>query len=320
MIQSPEVIDRTDDGIVTLHSRVVFDYPISGQELYFRLGSISYNIRSGTCDIDFDFSSIAPQKPAAWVWDTPILPHHLHDIKLELDGFENTWDNLISSIGIIDGKLHIQQQQAPLSRANRDWAWFSLADLKGEDVFPYDDPQWPLTILSYKIDENGNYRNYHDDAIAGINPELPHLPLFREDIYEIDLNHLSQYKIVARYNAENWIDLNWEVSFEVDIPTEGVELVADGLNIELERSRTILREVRITPYNILISADYIQVLPVSPNPKIVINTTSGPVSPIVGGSMMFSNRFDDCTFILLIFCLFSFSPPVPAANFRFQDR
>jgi len=291
VIELPKVIDRTDDGIVTLHSRQVFDYPISGQELHFNLRSISYNRRSGEHKIDFDFTALAPQTPVAWLWETPILQPHQHDIKLELDGFDNTWNTQLSGIGILDGKLHIQQMSAPPSRSDKTFAYFFLAGPRGEHLPTYEGSQWPLSILSFKIDEHGNYTNDQKGLYADISPELSHLP-YREDIYEVDLERLSEYGLVVMYSTEEQIYIDWDVSIRLDIPSEGAELVADGLDIELESCRAILREVRVTPYNVLIRADYIEALSVNPNPVIVINTTHRAVSPI-DGSMMFSNQFDD---------------------------
>ena len=291
VIENPRIIDRTDDGIVTLHSRQRFSTPISGQEMQFRLRSISYNRKNGEYKTDFDLSSLETSPTAAWLWDTPVLPPHLHDISLNLEGFENTWDTRVSSIGIIDGKLHIQQEQAPPSTSDNAWVHFCVMDPQGAHVEPYIGPHWPLSILSFRIDESGGFSNDNTGIYADITPDLAHLP-FREDIYEVDLGRLSEYSLVALYHTEERIDLNWEVSFMVDIPGEGAELVADGLGIELENCRAILREVRITPYNVLISADYIDASPVSPNPEIAINTIEGIVTP-VAQLTMFTNRFDD---------------------------
>jgi hypothetical protein len=202
---------------------------------------------------------------------------------LELEGFDNTWNNRISSIGIVDGKLHVQQETPP--PPNNMWSYvnFIITAPQGLQVEQFIGPHWPASIFSFRINENGDFIN--DD---GDDSQLP----YREDIYEVDLERLSEYSLVAFYHTEERIDINWDVSFEVNISDEGTELVADGLDIKLESYRVILREVRVTPYNVFIRADYIEALPVSPNPGIAINTTEGIVKPILG-SMMFTNIFDD---------------------------
>jgi hypothetical protein len=112
-----------------------------------------------------------------------------------------------------------------------------------------------------------------------------------EYIYEVDVERLSEYRLVGRAFTEDWIDLRWAVNFEVDIPSERADLVADGLNILLECCSAILREVRVTQSHVLLSADYIEVLAVSPNPQVVVNTTEGVVTPNTRTG--FSNVFEE---------------------------
>ena len=283
LTNSAEVIDRTADGIVTLHSRQVFMRPITGQKLQFNLHDISYNIRYGEENIDFNFASLAPVTPTTWLWDTPILPPNLHNIELELEGFENNWSYSISSIGILDGRLHIQQFGESFSQPCVGSSHFYLVDSRGEYVFPYMSSRWPTSILNFKIDENDNIQ--YDENPFG---EGNHVR-YREDIYEIELSQLSEYRLMSMFHTEDQIDLNWIATFEVDI-SDGLELVADELDIELKCCRAILREVRVTQSHVLIIADYIEMPEVSPYPRTVIHTAD---SSITARLSMFANIFDD---------------------------
>jgi hypothetical protein len=250
------------------------------------LKGISYDIRSGQHDIDFDLSTLEVYTPAVRIWDTPILPTHIRDIELEIEGFENDWDSRISSIGIIDGKLHIQQLYRPRSQTLVKSSHFYLVDPEGEDVIQISEAQWPWGELYFRVDDNGNIISDENMDIYG------EYFIYREDIYEVDLERLSEYKLSNWYHTERRIDLDWNATFEVEIPIEGVELVAEGLEVELERCCAILRSVRVNQSHVIIYADYIE----APEgyqykvPNMIVNTANGPIS---GKVSMASNKFDD---------------------------
>jgi len=134
--QFSRVIDQTNSGVVTLHTRTSFHNPIEGRALDFELYSIDYNFRTAEHEINFDLSAITEHSPAAWIWNTLILPPHLHDIPVALEGFENVGDIRISSIGLIDGRLHIQEQYN--MTALHQWAGnkVNLINPYGEVVHP----------------------------------------------------------------------------------------------------------------------------------------------------------------------------------------
>jgi len=261
-------------------------------------------MRDGEHEMDFDLAALAPQTAEAWVWGTPVLQPHQHDIELVVEGFENNWDTRISSIGIIDGRLHLQSlmELSPLSSIDHmAHAFFYLVGPQGEHVFPYMNPRWPMSNIQFGIDDDGNIFTdisigedgeliFHDPVLSGVIMTDYPRPTYSETNFEGDLDRLSEYRIAVRYFTEDIITLNWVVTFDVDIPSEGVELVADGLDIALEGGRAILREVRVTRSHVLIIADYAEDQSNPPAPRVVVHTVDGPRAAEHRGGM---NRFDD---------------------------
>jgi len=244
--QFSNIINRTDDGIVTLHKREVFTHPIAGQELRLNIHEILYNFRTGELAVDFDLSTAIEQTPVAQLWDTPILPLHIHDIDLALEGFENVGKISISGIGIIDGRLHIQEHfdSVSLSRwpANRT----ELINPQGEIVLPLRGTSDNTATISFGIDEQGNAFNDRGYNFATF--------FFRENVYEVNLERLAEYRIVALFDTYDHSSLTWSAVFEVEIPSEITEfLSADGLDIWIERYSSTIESVQISPYSILFS-------------------------------------------------------------------
>jgi len=242
--QFSRVIDQTNSGVVTLHTRTSFHNPIEGRALDFELYSIDYNFRTAEHEINFDLSAITEHSPAAWIWNTLILPPHLHDIPVALEGFENVGDIRISSIGLIDGRLHIQEQYN--MTALHQWAGnkVNLINPYGEVVHPLRGTEYNTATISFRIDEHGNFYN---DRGYNFVVDFP----YRENIFEVDLERLAEYRLVAPLSANDRTRLGWRTRFEVDIPTEGMEmLVVEPLNIQL--GDTTVTEVRVSPFNVLI--------------------------------------------------------------------
>ena len=214
-VMSPEVIDRSDDGVVTLHGREVFEYPITGRELQFNIYDISYNIKSGECDMEFDFDSLENRLPAAWYYDTPILPPNLHGIEPEVEGVEDRWYSHISSIGIIDGKLHIQNWLDGALWNPPDAISFHPVDPDGRCVMFDIEPQWKFATPRFSLDEQGGINLIYDPDQY---PEGDFI-LYCEYIYEVDLARLSEYRLVAEYTKGDQIDLRiWSTVFEISGP------------------------------------------------------------------------------------------------------
>jgi len=241
------ILSRTDDGVVTLHMRHFATEGItSGQALAFTLNRLLYNFRLGELAIGFDLSSVEEHLPAAYLWDTPILTPHMHDINVALEGFECAGFNSISSIGIIGGRLHIQEEYDMVALNGWYHNRVRLIDPYGEIVEPLHGTFDSTASLSFGIDELGNFYNDRGFNFATFQ--------YRENIFEVDLERLSEYQLVASFEANDRMVHPWTATFYVDVPDGDSEsLIAEGLDVLIERYSTTITEVQITPYSILLS-------------------------------------------------------------------
>jgi len=262
--QFSRVIDQANSGVVTLHTRMSFLNSIEGRMLDFQLYRILYNFRTAEHEIDFDLSAAAEQTPIAWLWDTPILPPHLHNIPVALDGFENVGEISISSIGLIGGRLHIQEQYD--MTALHQWVGnkVNLINPQGDIVQPLRGAEYNTASVSFRID---GYDNFYNDRGYNFVVDFP----YRENIFEVDIDRLAEYRLAVRFNANDSINLRWRVRFEIDIPPEGMELlVVDELSIQL--GSTTITEVRVSPFNVIVLGFGSQGLE---QPQVRVHTADG---------------------------------------------
>jgi len=210
----PEVINRSDDGIVTLWGREYFLEPVTGQKFQFNLYNIAYNIVSGDQEMDVDFTSLETYVPTDWIWDTPILPSDLHNLELYVEGMEYSWKTSISSIGIIDGKLHIQQKMNPgFWNPGYECMFgsiqFKLFDPSGKLVQYHVDPQQE-SVPFFSV-------NWRGDVAIG--RDQYNSTSYYEYIYDADMERISEYRLVADYYKADSIDLGlWSTVFEIAAP------------------------------------------------------------------------------------------------------
>ena len=255
---SVKVIDRTDEGIVTIHSRKFLDRSVEGQDLYFTLTRIYYNI-----EIYLDLAAAIPNAPAMqltfehepflWGEDSAkidasferlqatglsILEPHLHNMELGLEGVET----LISGIGMIDGRLHIQlYEPSPVNYSS-----IYLINPQGEWM--------PATLgAGFNIDEYSNF--------------------YQENIFDVDEELLSEYRLFGSFASLGMIELEWTVTLEVE--NNEMHLVAEGLNIQY--GDYTIREIRLNPFALLLITESDMTAEV-PNPEIRITTNNGAVA------------------------------------------
>ena len=208
----PEIIDRSEDGVVTLRGREVFEHPVTGYELRFNLYDISYNLKSGEYELDIDLASLENHTPAAMIEGTPVLPVGLHNIEFEIDGIVvDGWYSRLSSIGFIDGKLHVQQWLNAQIWDPPDYQLFRLVGPDGNDVIFQTDSNWYSS--SFTTDEYGSIIAYDKDA------SLEYLDVYREYIYQVNSTRLSEYKLIVEYLKGEQIDLRlWYTTFTIGEP------------------------------------------------------------------------------------------------------
>jgi hypothetical protein len=150
---------------------------------------------------------------------------------------------------------------------------------------PYMGAEWPLSSLYFWADDSGNIVSDSDGIVDFTNNFT-----YCEDIYEVDPERLAEYGLSNWFHTERRVTLNWSATFEIDIPSEGIELVAEGLEEELECCRALLREVRVTRSHVIINADYLETPDSLQVPSMIINTVNGPVT---GKVSMASSKTDD---------------------------
>ena len=268
-----EIMDRTDDGVVMFHSRHILDRSVEGQDLYFTIERVYHTI-----EIDLDLAVAIHDAPVLeltnkydlifcsryhvacdcyrrdpFFWGEnsykidasfeklrtiglPVLEPHLHDMELGLESVET----IISSIGIIDERLHIQlYDHYPINPSS-----IYLINSQGE---------WLTVTLGVGFyNEQGGF--------------------YQESIFDIDMDLLSEYRLFGYFTDGGIIELEWTVALEVE--NNEMHLVADSLYIEY--GDYIIREIRLNPFALLLIAESDLPLEV-PSPEIRIITENGVV-------------------------------------------
>ena len=295
MSNSAIIMEQIGDRVFILHSYAFFSEPIESQMMYVELRGMDYNHRSAKYEIDIDLAALTPQSPFDWAEGTPILQPHMHDIEISLEGFESIeYIHSISSIGILDGRLHIQEllESLPLPPDlsgfpgfGMDWAWSSvwLINPHGDRVFPtptmvdgYDGYYYIYPIIDFTLDEDGN--------ILGREQAFKGSRRYTEWVYEVDLDMLSEYRVVARFGAMDWMDLSGAIELEVE--SDGMVLVLDDMGLEMEQQGDFLtlKEMMVTPMSVVIRAQKNNIsvpfyqASFLPSLGVRINTTDGVVA------------------------------------------
>jgi len=244
------IIDRSEDGVVTLRHRALFREPVSGYLTFQLFNDIRHNFRREEATIGLDLSAIPEQTPQGIVRGVPVLPHGLHDITVELEGFDVP-PVVISGVGIIDGRLHIQTYFPHFhavtsfddsTERSTGWPpWLMLVCPQGEIVFPVEFNQFNYTHID----------NPDADNMVTSGPSMPQL--FIESVYKVDLDSLSEYNLVGVFQDFDWLMLEsgvlWSTRFAVE-PVE-MEIVVEGLSVEFDCCPGALggvSQITITPF------------------------------------------------------------------------
>ena len=241
------IVSRTDCGIVTLYARRYFFRPSRNtrqmHEVTFELRTITYSIvqhQDYVLDIclsvavldapTFEMSAEGLIGYSDYVngedGSIRILEPHLHDIELGLDYV----DTRISSLGVVDGKLHVQHFVL-------DFDWHNIGRIHLVD--PYGERVDSTQFAAFSIGDTGPY--WRPSWQAGYQQSM-----FQDLIFPVNLDRLSEYRLVANFNVHGTINnIDWSVSFA----TEAFEmyLLAEDLDIPLGRGQ-VLHEVRLTPF------------------------------------------------------------------------
>ncbi len=152
----------------------------------------------------------------------PILTPHVIDFK-----FPDIKTSMISNIGVIDGKLHVQVWRD--TNFDGQGVDIYLKNSKGERI----DRD---THINFKIDELKKLKN-------------PKYSYYSEYIFDIDTDNLDEYKLLGYFSTSKQLKGNWEVSFTAE-DSEILELK----DIEINEPKGIkIEKIGINPFGISIS-------------------------------------------------------------------
>lgn len=151
----------------------------------------------------------------------PILTPHVIDFK-----FPDIKTSMISNIGVIDRKLHVQICQD--TNFEGQGVNIYLKDSKGE-VIDSD------TQINFKIDELKKLKN-------------PKYSYYSEYIFDIDTDNLHEYKLLGYFRTSKQLEGNWEVSFKAE-DSEILEL--NDIDIDIKKMK--IDKIGINPFGISIS-------------------------------------------------------------------
>lgn len=156
----------------------------------------------------------------------PILTPHNTDYKFpEMDS------NIISSIGIIDGKLHVQIWRDDIEGEAAGYSLY-LLDSKGERI-EYS------TFVGFMMDPSNNHIDHPGDD------GYEH---YEERIFDIDTDNLSEYKLFADYNTSERLTGDWKITFEAE-NNENVVLN------NIDANGILLESLEINPFGLTLVSE-----------------------------------------------------------------
>jgi len=242
-----ETINRDENGVVTLHAREIFSEPIDVHSITILIHEVFYNIREyeeWKIPIDLDIHN----PPTIYMIDYLITPDEknisertliLAPRQLELIPIDGL-DRGISSIGIVNGNLHVQFYE--LRDPSRRWsrlstiAYMYLVNPDGDKVEHFSSTSF----------------NTVSDSYAYWNPERTRYDspyyMYAEQIYEVDLVRISGYRMLGNFRTFESVALDWHVV--IDVEARGQQWVESGLLVVTDM--LTVKELRITPVSLMV--------------------------------------------------------------------
>jgi len=272
-----EVIEyNPEDGSVIVHgqntlfggSHFLLDPDLERHEFSLTIRGIYYDFRhyqNVILPIDFSVIDHAPStvyarpgsefnaiwhisdNPNRFIWNelrdqihnegfTFLAPHQL-DVDMGIE----TVDQIISSVGIVDGQLRMQTYE---HRPEDPFGW--------QPLLWYSDPWFfiPSRTYFYLIDPDGDrYRDFIAIAFDVIGDHV--IPTgdrgpnaYMERIFDVDISRLAEYQLSADFRTRRVIELDWHTTFEIETPAI---LWMDDLTVHFEDMDLVVTRVRLTP-------------------------------------------------------------------------
>lgn len=272
-----EIIHEDENGKLTLRLRHNYGESVAGQQLVFRINDIIFDvhdIQNHHVSVDLaDFAHEAPsmlyqyenasgfQGDALFVdgeFLAPLIEERIreegilvlnpHELNIH-NGIEQA-NIYVSSIGAIDGKLHVQLYYPDrlLLREQRHFgnAFVRLfrgdpADLADPSNINWDDMVFSYLEIRFDIDEDGNL--YQSET--GISS-------FQETIFDIDLANIHEYTLLINFFGYQDVRLEWEVTFDTDDHYRQLEKIAE---IDIPMDTFSLAQININPFGILLAGE-----------------------------------------------------------------
>jgi len=259
-----------DFGAFNFRSRSVYAQLFESQEFTFELLAINHSHKFGEYELEIDLSTLAHVEAFDYIADNPILQPHTHLVEFAKPGFELTQPQNLSAIGIINGQLHIQQSSyrggASPNHLPHSHVSLFLLDPMGNIVPPrlstglMDTMHtsvhfmrngvgdiFPLGLLTTGSRDRIMHHSYPEEH------RITHY-IYSESVFDVDLDRISEYRLVASFSSQERTTLDWETSFEVNV-SEELGLWADvhdvAFNIGAGAMVTI-SELMLTPSGVVV--------------------------------------------------------------------
>ena len=224
---SPEIIHRDANGLVTLRSRFCHSHSLEGVELIYTIREIRFgDFYHPLQKMNIDLADFAKEATTTLLQlDSPALGANAEDIanryagqimgeglpvltphNLDMEFGLNRIHTRISSIGVVDGRLHIQVFNPDMRESHVNlWLFHKNYEdnLGDDDIFGRHTPD--LFFAQFRVDDDGTlYR-----GITGVDTHL-------EYVYDIDLNIIHKYFLAITASGSERVCVNWTVTFNIN--------------------------------------------------------------------------------------------------------
>ena len=210
-----ETIHRDENGKITLHAQHNFGQSVEGKELLFSLDNMwSIVLEEGNRIVDINLADFATDASTIPFLNGEVLAPQGLNIPIGLDGKYT----VISSIGVVDGKLHVQTYSPDM--ASRRWYVDGTSSpmlfrgtleefksyMAGDwlNNFPWEKRVIGETFAFFDITPNGNLNLLDKDNA------------YWELIFDIDPADIHEYILIYNTFYIDVLRWEWEVTISAD--------------------------------------------------------------------------------------------------------
>jgi len=282
----PEIIHRDENGKVTLHARYTFGASVTGQQLVFSTFDIRYDLIDEVRPVDISLEDFASEAPSVlfqvesddpWgtsMWGTGIFVENEEgflDLRAnyqekirdegililapgELDmsfGVEGI-KAYISSIGVVDGRLHVQLRHPDYLTIRNEQNWEGSASvhlIRGGLDAPIASRSfdWEADIVSrpylaarFNTAQDGSFSWWEGGAS------------YEEFIFDIDLADIHEYTLVVSHFSNGNMNLSWDVVLDLNDHYRELER---EIEINISVGSNVLTQVNVNPFGLLLMGE-----------------------------------------------------------------